>query len=382
MSLLDRQELRALMEAHPGWCVSIYLPTHRAGECTKQDPIRLRNLLKEAEARLMHAGLRTVDARLLLQPARQLEGDSPFWRHLADGLALFIASDFMHEHRLPFPFQELVVVGRRFHLKPLLPLLTGDGQFYILALSQNGVRLLRGARHSVAEIELEDIPVALADTLRHDDRGRPVQSHPHRATARSRESVFFGHGVGGEEDKKDILRYFRQIDRGLRQAVPEAQAPLVLAGVDYLFPLYREASTYPRLLDEGIPGSPEEVPAEALHRRAWVIVQPVFVKARREAADRYRAQAGTALASADIEHILSAAYQARVEALFVALGVQVWGTWDPQAHRVVIHQKPGPAVEDLLDLAAIQTMLHGGTVFAVQPEEVPDREPCAAVFRY
>jgi len=47
-----------------------------------------------------------------------------------------------------------VVVSDRFHLKPLLPLLTGDGRFYILALSQNQVRLLQGTRYSVRGLYL------------------------------------------------------------------------------------------------------------------------------------------------------------------------------------------------------------------------------------
>jgi hypothetical protein len=43
-----------------------------------------------------------------------------------------------------------VVVTDRFHIKPLLPLLSGDGRFYVLALSQSEVRLLQGTRYSVS----------------------------------------------------------------------------------------------------------------------------------------------------------------------------------------------------------------------------------------
>jgi hypothetical protein len=57
---------------------------------------------------------------------------------------MFSAPDVFRHYRLPFPFQEFVVVTERFHVKPLLPLLSGDGQFYLLALSQNGVRVLQG----------------------------------------------------------------------------------------------------------------------------------------------------------------------------------------------------------------------------------------------
>lgn len=35
-----------------------------------------------------------------------------------------------------------------------------------------------------------------------------------------------------------------------------------------------------------------------------------------------------------------------------------------------------------LDATAIHTLLNGGTVYAVEPEKVPDNAPLAAVFRY
>jgi hypothetical protein len=38
--------------------------------------------------------------------------------------------------------------------------------------------------------------------------------------------------------------------------------------------------------------------------------------------------------------------------------------------------------EDLLDFAAIHTLLNSGTVYAVAPEYVPDIRPLAAIFRY
>jgi hypothetical protein len=76
-------------------------------------------------------------------------------------------------------------------MKPLLPLLSGDGQFYILALSQNGVRLLQGTRYSVSEVELEDIPGDLAETLRHDDHGQPLPFHTRVSAAASGPAPIF-----------------------------------------------------------------------------------------------------------------------------------------------------------------------------------------------
>jgi len=39
-------------------------------------------------------------------------------------------------------------------------------------------------------------------------------------------------------------------------------------------------------------------------------------------------------------------------------------------------------MEDLLDLAAVQTILHGGTVYIMKPDEMGDHGPIAAIFRY
>ncbi|MGH8601563.1 MAG: hypothetical protein ACREXR_01905, partial [Gammaproteobacteria bacterium] len=53
----------------------------------------------------------------------------------------------------------MAVVEHRFHLKPLFPLISGDGTFYLLALSQNEVRLFKGSRYHINELGLgDDVP--------------------------------------------------------------------------------------------------------------------------------------------------------------------------------------------------------------------------------
>jgi hypothetical protein len=68
--------------------------------------------------------------------------------------------------------------------------------------------------------------------------------------------------------------------------------------------------------------------------------------------------------------------------LFVAVGFQQWGTFDPATNTVWVHEEAEPGDEDLLDFAAIQTLLNRGTVYAVEPEKVPDETLLAAVSRY
>jgi Bacterial archaeo-eukaryotic release factor family 7 len=382
MSILRRDELKALMQKQTDLCASIYLPTHRAKPETQQDPIRFKNLLAEAEKRLIAGGLRSPDAKQLLEPAQKLLEDSVFWRYQSDGLAVFLAPDFFRFYTLPIKFEELVVTTDRFHLKPLLQMFADAGSFYILALSQNALRLFQGTQYSINELFPLGIPESLVDALNDHDPQRQLQFHTGGSSGSANQgAVFHGHGGGADESKDRILRYCREIDGGLHPLLKDEQAPLVLASVDYLLPIYQEANTYSHLMDEVISGNPESLSAGELHEQAWKIVQPHFQKAQDEALAKYHQLAGTGQTSTTVSEVLQAATGGRVASLFVAVGVQQWaaaGAGNDSIESTEV--RPGDA--DLLDLAATQTLMNGGEVFAVQPEMVPGETPLAAVFRY
>jgi hypothetical protein len=385
MKTFTLDELRRLTENHQGPCVSVYMPTHPIPVETQQDRTRLKNLLRKAAESLDTTGLRASEAESLLDPAAKLLGEMRFWKEQQEGLALFISRKLFRWYQLPTRFEELVVVADRFHLKPLLAFLGGN-EFFVLALSQNSVRLFEGFRFGMSEIDgLEGIPKSLAEALKYDELEKQLQFHTGtgaRGDRGERAAMFHGHGVGTDDTKDRLLRYFRQVDGGLRDFLREKRAPLVLAAVEYLFPIYREVNTYQYLLDKGITGNPELLSPDDLHQQAWSIVQPFFKKEQRQAAARYLQWAATGKASRDIKEIVPAAYHGRVEFLFVAIGRQQWGDFDPGANAVRLHDVAQPGDFDILDLAAVQTLLHGGAVFAVEPREVPEGALAAAVFRY
>lgn len=96
----------------------------------------------------------------------------------------------------------------------------------------------------------------------------------------------------------------------------------------------------------------------------------------------YREGLGTGLASNNLDEILPAARQGRVDQLFTAIGVQIWGTLNTDSDRMNIHDEVQPGDEELLDLAEFLTFRNSGSVFSVAPEDVPDSSPVAAIFRY
>lgn len=381
MKTLSRDELKELTERRNGACVSIYMPTHRAGNETRQDPIRFKNLLREAEQRLAADGIRDPEVQSVLEPARRFLQDTSFWAHQGDGLAVFASQNVFRHYSMPVSVRERVVVGDRFHVKPLLPLLDGDSRFYILALSQNRIRLFQGTRYSVTEIELAGVPGSIDEILKYEDPEKSIQVRTHQA-GEGTGAMFHGHGLVESSIKDHLRRFFLQVDRGLREFLKDERAPLVLAGVEYLHPIYREASNYPHLVDEGVAGNADELRPEELHAPAWTAVRPLFLKAQEEAAARYRALAGTGKATGDIKLIVPAAWHGRVDSLFVVAGTERWGTYDRETGEIHLHRKARPGDEDLFDVAAVHTFLNRGSVFLVEPAKMPGGEGLAAIFRY
>jgi hypothetical protein len=388
MDILTRAELEQLMRKEQQWCVSIYMPTHRTGTDAQQDPLRLRNLLGEAEKHLSARGVGRRAVQKMLEPANLLLRDSNFWQHQSDGLAIFITSNRVRRYRLPLNFAELVVVIDHFHISPLLPLFTGDGQFYILALSQNEVRLLLGTRDSVSEVDIGQVGGSLAEAIPSVNHQMSLQLHtsgPTGGMSGSGSVTFHGHGGGSDESaKNELLRYFRLVSDGLTEFLQGDQAPLVLAGVEYLLPIYQEANMYPNLIDTVIKGNPDLLRVDELHKSAWDILRPHFQEAQEEAFAHHQQLAGQASerVANTLEKIVPAAYDGRVETLFVAAGVQQWGVFNPVTNEIKIHDQIESGDEPLLDLAAVQTYLKGGTVYAVEPEKVPGGTSAAAVLRY
>ena len=388
MDILTRAELEQLMHKEQQWCISIYMPTHRTGREAQQDPIRLKNLLGEAEKRLSDQGVGTRDVQQMLELASKFLQDSYFWQHQSDGLAIFITSNRVRSYRLPLNFEEFVAVMDHFHIKPLLPLFTGDGQFYILALSQNEVRLLLGTRYSVSEVDIGQVGGSLAEAIPSVNHQMSLQLHTSGSTggmSGSGSVTFHGQGGGSEESaKKELLRYFRLVADGLTEFLKGDQVPLVLAGVEYLLPIYKEANTYPNLIDMVIKGNPDLLSADELHKSAWEIIRPLFQAAQEDAFAHYQQLAGQASerVADTLEKIVPAAYHGQVETLFVAAGEQQWGVLNPVTNEIEIHDPRESGDEPLLDLAAVRTYLKGGTVYAVEPEMMPGGTSAAAVLRY
>jgi len=387
MDILRQTDLRKLIETTDRYCVSLYLPTHRTGREQQQDPIRLKNLAGMAVEKLLDFEVSNQEVGQIMRPAELLMDQRNFWQHQSDGLALFLSKEFAQTFRLPFTFDELVVIGNNFHIKPLLPLLSKNEKFYILAISMKKVRLFLGTKSAVEEIDLGDMPTNIDDALLINGPEKHLGFHTSASSpGRSgmRRALFHGQGSKPDAEKTNLLRYFQIIDKGLGDVLEETHIPMILAGVDYLLPIYHEANTFSGLLNEGLEGNPDEIKENELHTLAWEMIKPLFKHDQEQAINRFNRLYGqkSKLASIGLKSVLRAAHRGQIETLLVSIDSHCWGRYDEAEDALEQHDEFQIFDRDLLDLAAAKTLAHDGNVYVLAPQDIPERSQLAAIYRY
>ncbi len=377
--MITRENIKDLA-AYKGICVSLYAPMFQAGKETRQNHIRFKTQIQKAKQGLEAAGFSTDDIFKIVDPAESLVNNNEFWQHQQAGLGVFLNSEGMQLFKLPIEVPELAITGTVFHLKPLMTVLKNDGRYFVLALSLNKVRLFEATKYSIYELNMDDldnVPNSLKEALKFDVYQKYLGHHSNGPAGNT---VFHGHGAGEDDRKAQILYYFKQLENGVSDLLAVEQAPLVFAGVDYLFPLYQKANHYPHLLDKAITGNPDDWSKKELHERSWRLVETFFTKTQEEAFQKFKALEDSNHVSKNVNESLLAAFDGRIDTLLVAVGSQVWGRFDSETRQITKGEANNS--EDLLNLAASYTLMAGGKVITLAPEAMPDNVKLAAIYRY
>jgi hypothetical protein len=383
MDAISIKDLHVLASDKTDMCVSIYMTTHPAGAEGEQDSLRWKKLLQEAEHGLMDRGLSATNAMKFLSAAYKLPSDLFFWQGRSQGLAAFISRQTFSCFRLPLPFDGLAVVNRRFQIKRLLPLMTDSSPFYILALSQNNARLFKASRFRIEQVEVAELPANMEEVLNYTsvDRGSQV----HSATKRrfGKQTAIF-HGQGGKSDthKDDLAEFFRFVADEVEPVLTADPAPLLLAGVEYLMPIYRDVNSFSPLVEQHVAGNCDYLTPSELLVQAWPVMETALRKGQNEAVKRYTELSGTDRSADDIERVLAAAHQGRIDVLFVNPSRVQWGAFSFKDGTTKVHETRRTGDEDLLELAVAETLMKKGTVYATDPEQLPGDPNIAALFRY
>jgi hypothetical protein len=258
------------------------------------------------------------------------------------------------------------VVSDRFHLKPLLRAVTFPHCAYVLALSENAVRLLEvSADLPVAEVQVPGMP---ADAASAAGKSSLADRSPS------------GRIQGSEGKKVRLSQYARKVDGALRGLLAGSGVPIILAAAQPLAALYRAVNSSPDLADAGIDGNPETTSDGELASRARAVLDDLYRAQLASWRETFAARARQGRATTDVAQAARAATAGAVDSILVDIDRHLPGTVDDTTGAVALTDAPGSY--GVVDEIARRVLLARGRVLAVRADDIPDGAPLAAILRY
>jgi hypothetical protein len=363
-------------------CLSVYMPLTIApsNQSEKVNALRWRECLRSLEAKVEQNG---SEARELL---KSISDWDPMARTEAlDGrsIAVFRSPDVFCVTSLMEPVKGRAAIGPQFYVRPLLPELAKANTFYVLALSQKDVRVLRCTSSTSEELPFPNSVPTSFDAYMNSAKPDHVldnRSSPGPAAGSSK-GIMFGTSTDREDKDEYLAHFYKQIDRGLNEVLRGKTEPVVLVGVEYELALYRSLNTYQHLAEEMVQGAPNSLKAGEMHARALDAIARQYEKKVDDALAEYNHKVGGG-ASSRLEDIVRAAHDGRVLTLLVSDSAEVPGSFDEMTYTIKGPESGASEDEDLINDAVVQTILHAGQVLVVPNAKMPNGAPLSAIFRF
>lgn len=386
MALITRDEIIALANYRADHCITLYMPTHKSGMEVneRQDAILFKHLLQQAQQQLLRKGL-ARDMRdmiaSMLQPGFDLQHDDVFWRRQQHGLGVFIARDHFKYIQLPFHVEQQCYINHSFYTSALLPLLTAREHFYLLVLSKRKATLYEADAFGMKEIPVEGMPNGIDDVVHFEEKDDQQLFRTGSSGAGHGANY---HGIGsGPDEKANISLYMDEVDETLwKEILFTKHIPLLLAAVDYMIPIFRKRSNYRHIVDDALTGNFGYEGINSLHEKALEKMKLHFEQDRIQALDRYANNSSNGFTSTIPDDVIPACYYSRADVLFVQKGAQLWGTFNEQDNKLVLHGSEQKGDECLVNAAAAKAVETGAKVFVLEKNQMPADSPMAALMRY
>ncbi len=364
----SQTELRSLATLREPAVVSIYLPTTTVAT-DDRDQLTLRNLVDEAVTQLRET--ETLDKADVLEVEEELYDlveDGMFWTYQGHGLAVFATPGRRTVYRLPLEVEERVQVSDRAFLKPLVSVLSHLSTCYVLALSENVVRLVEVSSDlSPATTTVPGLPEDAASAV-----GRSsIKDRSHR-----------GRLVGSEGKRVHLRAYARQVDAALRPVLSGTDVPLVLAAVEPMRSIYRSVSSSPQLADAAIETSPDRLSDHQLAEEARGVLDELFRARMHELADLFDTRRSEGRAVTDIADAARAATAGAVETLVVDRSASFLGSVADDGTVAFDEGTDDGTAYGVVDEVVRRVLLTGGDVVSVDAALVPGGQPVAAILRW
>jgi len=344
--------------------VSILLPTHRTHPDNKQDPIALKNLVREVEDRILQEESKRGAEPLLTKIAEIVEAVDH--EHNLDGLAIFVGDGVSEVVKLPFQVPARAQIDETFAVRDLMYAYNRTPHYYVLVLSEKPTRLFNCFKEHAEEVKVGKFPM---------EHGGPGGA-----------SGLDG-GVGQNRSKqRDLARkaFVRSVGEELEEVMKLEELPLVVTGTeDFLADFKAETKFGDRLVAE-VAGSYDYASPHELTQVVWPAVKDGFDNRRSSSMDTLGTAVGASKAASGLVQVYDAAREGRIDLILVEEDYRQPARLDSSGAIVdfVDDVTLPDAQDDLVDLAISEVVRHNGSVVFTDPGVLEGYDHIAATLRY
>ena len=368
--MLSWEHLKLLC-ASPAPCITITLPAFHQGALALPYAVQLKQALRAIRQEVFKQTF-LDEAERLMEPLRNLPGH-PEMNQSGRDVAIFRSPSLLLQFHLPGPVLFRSVVGRYFHVAPLLHQLCTGLEFYILELHQKRIRLLRYREGACVEAPLPaGLPQSVEQAGAFDVPDHTLRNRSTAGTSNgSMSGVSFGTGSEREKSNRRLQDFFRLLDAGLAEFLKGQ--PLLLSGARYEVAMYRRAATYAGLLEGDLEKDVHTLTSDEV---ASLADQSARNHARRKAEkqlQQLRELGGSGRTATGIRSVLKAAEEGRVAQLILA---------EEADFAATLEALESDSQEDLLNAAAVLSIRNGAGVFTLPTRAMGREAPVAAILRY
>ncbi|OFV70979.1 hypothetical protein [Acetobacterium wieringae] len=366
-----------MMEKGKRPVISIYVDTHIKKPDRLENPIRFKNLVKEAQASLKDKEFKGF--KDLFSLFKEMEEDALFWEGATESMAILGDEEECIVYKLPVNVKSLAIVSDSFYIKPLLRSFQSNGHYHVLGLNRDNFVLFEADRYGITEI-----PVDARDATMEGVLGTE-KTAPHLSVASigGDQSMYHGHGGAKDERKVDQEKFFRHVDTFvLEQYSKKQKIPLILVSPDEHQGEFRKLSKNNFLIDEGIKIDGDALDKKSLYVKVQDVMQERFKKELKDRMAAFSEAHAKDLGSDDVIQIGRAIVEGKVASLYLEENTVHPGRFDPQLGTVMQGEIADPRVGDVYDDMAEVVLSRGGEVLILGKDEMPTERELAAVYRY
>lgn len=356
-----KSKLNELKNVKSENCVTLILNTHRTKPDNLQDAIALKNLISEAESRLVDH----CDKRIALDIVGKLQAIENQMDHNynLESLILFANENTMEFIRLPISVEPRVIIDSSFATRDLVRAMHQESNYYILLLSQQKARLMEAFNDKLVQEYSGAFP--MENTTLFTTTGAE-QSNANRQTNLT-------------------LEFFNRIDKEVNNIRSTHPLKVLLCTEESNF------YEYQKIADQN------ESLLEIFHNKNWIdekahqVVSDSWelVKSEIEAKNNARIEALNEAVNSgkflsDVNDILLALQDGRVQTLLIEEGLFHSGIiHEKQIELVDADRKNEPnVVDDIYDELIERNQMFGGDVVFLPDGKLEKFHRFAAIVRY